>query len=509
MGLKSARILWTRCWRRFARAQGGNLSLILGLSIIPLMLCMGVAVDYERAINARTQLQAALDTGALYAASYAMNNAGASGATLTTVSKPYTVQNYEDAGDATLSNYAVVDNGQTVTASATVKLTTYFMSVAGVTSMSMNVQSTVQKTGVNIEVSLVLDNTNSMNSVNASTGNTAIADLKTAAQKFVNTVMPATQGTYYTKIAVVPYNNSVNMGSAALAQAARGGYLTLPTTTSTLPGWQNYQFAINSSLSANWVWSNYSTKCDNYPSNSTCLRTFPITNCVTERTDLINAYTDASAALFPVGRAYQTSSNGCTVTPLVPLSTSASTLNTAISSMTAANSTAGQVGIAWGWYTLSPNIGIWSGASVPASYSKLTATDGTKVRKVMILMTDGEYNSAMCNGVITGNDTTNGSAGSPYYYSVVGSGGPIDHIGCAPTNGGVYTQATKMCAAIKAAGIEVYVITFQLDKTVAQRVSLATNCATDSSHLIDADTTSLDSAFQAIANQILAMRISS
>jgi len=131
------------------------------------------------------------------------------------------------------------------------------------------------------------------------------------------------------------------------------------------------------------------------------------------------------------------------------------------------------------------------------------------VRKVMILMTDGEYNSAMCNGVITGNDTTNGSAGSPYYNSVVGSGSPQDHIGCAPTNGGVYTQATKMCAAIKAAGIEVYVITFQLDKTVAQRVSLATNCATDSSHLIDADTTSLDSAFQAIANQILAMRISS
>ena len=64
MGLKSARILWTRSWRRYKRAQGGNLSLILGLSIIPLMICMGVAVDYERAVNARTQLQAALDTGA-------------------------------------------------------------------------------------------------------------------------------------------------------------------------------------------------------------------------------------------------------------------------------------------------------------------------------------------------------------------------------------------------------------------------------------------------------------
>jgi len=494
-----------RPFRRFIGNDRGNLSLILGLSILPLMVCAGAAVDLERGVNARTNLQAAVDTATLYAAAYSSNTTGATAATMTTLAKPYLTQNYEDAGDAAVMSYNIVDNGNSITGTATIKYTTYFMAVAGYTSMTLTASSTVQKSGINLEVALVVDNTNSMNSVNASTGNTAIADLKAAATKFVATVMPATQGTYYTKIAMVPYNNSVNMGSSALATAARG---TVTSGTSTTPGKTNLTFTTNTSVSSIMAAAYYGTICNNVGSTSACQRTLPITNCVTERTGSA-AYTDAAMSSNPVGLNYADPSNGCTATAIVPLTTSASTLNTAISSMDAGGSTGGQIGIAWGWYTLSPNVGIWSGTSVPASYAKLTATDQTKVRKVMILMTDGEYNSAYCNGVITGNDTTNGSAGYPYYYSVIGSGSPGEHISCAPTNQGVYTQANQMCTAIKAAGIELYVITFQLDKTVSARVNLVNNCATDSSHVIDADSTSLDSAFQSLANKILAMRISS
>ncbi|WP_196504126.1 TadE/TadG family type IV pilus assembly protein [Aestuariivirga litoralis] len=480
------------------------MSIILGLSIIPLIVCAGAAVDYERAINARTQLAAALDSATLYAASYSVSNPGSTSTKLTQISQPYITQNYENTGDSVVSNYVAVDNGATVTGSASVKLTTYFLSVVGQTTMSMDVSSTVQKSGINLEVALVLDNTNSMNSVNSKTGNTAITDLRAAAAKFVTTVMPASQGQFYTKIAVVPYNNGVNMGTAAQAVAARG---TVQAGTSTNPGYANYQFSTSSSLSANFVFTNYSTKCDNYPSTAVCKRTFPVTNCVTERTGA-QAYTDAAMSAAPVGRAYQTSSNGCTVVPIVPLSTDATALNLSINSMLASNSTGGQVGIGWGWYALSPNVGIWSGSSVPSGYDKLTTSDTSKrVRKVMILMTDGEYNSAYCNGVITGNDTANGSSGSPYYYSVTGSGSPIDHINCAPTNGGAYTQSNAMCSAIKASGVEVYVITFQLDKTYPARVALVNNCATDASHVVDADSTSLDAAFKSLANQILGMRI--
>jgi len=178
--LRAALNRLVRPFRRFIGNDRGNLSLILGLSILPLMVCAGAAVDLERGVNARTNLQAAVDTATLYAAAYSSNTTGATAATMTTLSKPYLTQNYEDAGDAAVMSYSIVDNGNSITGTATIKYTTYFMAVAGYTSMTLTASSTVQKSGINLEVALVVDNTNSMNSVNASTGNTAIADLKAA-----------------------------------------------------------------------------------------------------------------------------------------------------------------------------------------------------------------------------------------------------------------------------------------------------------------------------------------
>ena len=66
-----------------------------------------------------------------------------------------------------------------------------------------------------------------------------------------------------------------------------------------------------------------------------------------------------------------------------------------------------------------------------------------------------------------------------------------------------------MCAAIKAAGIEVYTIEFELDASVAQRVALMNACATDSAHRITASNSAqLKSAFQKIAQNLLELRVS-
>ncbi|MDE2447171.1 MAG: hypothetical protein KGO94_13435, partial [Alphaproteobacteria bacterium] len=229
-----------------------------------------------------------------------------------------------------------------------------------------------------------------------------------------------------------------------------------------------------------------------------CMSTAAITNCVTERTGS-QAYTDASAGYFPLGRQYvvggASASNGCTVTKMLPLTTNKTDLINTISAMSAGNNTVGQVGIAWGWYALSPNIGLFTGANAPAGYDKLTTTVATqKVRKVMVLMTDAEYNSAYANGVMSGQ----------LNYVNYNTRKVID---MPPDNGDPYDQSKAMCSAIKASGVEVYVITFQLDKSRPERVDLTTSCATDANHLIDADTTSLDAAFTKIANQLNEMRI--
>ncbi len=190
-----------------------------------------------------------------------------------------------------------------------------------------------------------------------------------------------------------------------------------------------------------------------------------------------------------MGRNYPSPSNPCTTGTILPLTSDKSALNAAIDAMAAAGSTAGQVGVAWGWYTLSPTFGLWSGASVPAAYG------APHVKKFAILMTDGEYNSPYCNGVIAKDATS-------------GSGSSSDHINCNATNGDAYTQAQNLCTAMKQKGIIVYTIAFQLINTTAAQ-NLMTNCATDASHRYDAaNETQLQTVFQTIATNLLALRLS-
>jgi len=50
---------------KFRRANGGNVAVMFAIAILPIMGFVGAAVDYTRVNNARTAMQAALDTTAL------------------------------------------------------------------------------------------------------------------------------------------------------------------------------------------------------------------------------------------------------------------------------------------------------------------------------------------------------------------------------------------------------------------------------------------------------------
>src|SRR5690606_17022291 len=83
-------------------------------------------------------------------------------------------------------------------------------------------------------------------------------------------------------------------------------------------------------------------------------RIFPISACATERTGA-NAYTAVAPSPAFVGRNYHASGNPCPDSPIVPLSSDKTMLKNNIDDMEAVGSTAGHMGIAWGWYLLSPN----------------------------------------------------------------------------------------------------------------------------------------------------------
>ena len=220
-------------------------------------------------------------------------------------------------------------------------------------------------------------------------------------------------------------------------------------------------------------------------------KTFGLGSCVSERIGG-QAYTDASPTGSPVGRVYDDGSgNPCASKAIMPLTTNKDTLKARINSLEPVGSTAGQIGVAWGWYMISPDWGtIWNDdAAVPAPYSK------AHTLKVVILMTDGAFNSPYCKGVIAKN------AGS-------GSGSASDHINCNATNGDPFDQAEALCSAMKSKKVIVYTVAFNVssDRNITD---LMKNCATSPDFAYRPDTgAELKVAFKAIAQDINALRIS-
>jgi hypothetical protein len=224
-------------------------------------------------------------------------------------------------------------------------------------------------------------------------------------------------------------------------------------------------------------------------------KTFNVTNCVSERTGT-EAFTDTaySAASGNVGWVYSNGSeNPCLGQTIQPLTSDKTVLHNKIATLVAANSTAGHIGLAWGWYMVSPN---WAPlvptASQPAAYGT------SHLIKVVILMTDGAFNTDYCKGVISQD------AGS-------GSGSASNHINCNAPNGDSFTQAQTLCNNMKHLSTPVVIYTVGFDvSTDPSAVSVLSNCATDASHVYFPadDGTSLQVAFQQIAADLNHLRIS-
>jgi len=209
-------------------------------------------------------------------------------------------------------------------------------------------------------------------------------------------------------------------------------------------------------------------------------------NCVTERTGA-NRYTDVSPSTTLLGINYPTTGNPCGSAEIMPLTSNRTALNARIASLTTAGTTAGQIGFAWGWYMLSPNFAyLFSGEGQPAAY------DQESTLKVAILMTDGEFNTHYCNGVIARNA------------SGVGSN---DRINCDSPNGTGFAQAEAMCDAMKAQGVVVYTVGFDLGG-VAGAAEVLEACASSPAHFFNADDgDDLRAAFQSIGRAIQQLRL--
>ena len=282
------------------------------------------------------------------------------------------------------------------------------------------------------------------------------------------------------------YINGVN----GMTQINNLPYLVSHVTTDT------YSIGVNG---ANW--GNYSSGGSSWCGDDGCqwrvftnpsgaLRALEISTCVSERIGA-QAYTDAAPGPSArVGRNYpSTPGNPCPSTTIMPLSSNKASLKSLISSLSVAGSTAGQVGIAWGWYTVSPNFNtLWSASPAGPFNSEETL-------KAVIIMTDGEFNTPYNSGVIAQN------AG-------FGSGGSLNKINQNATNGDPFSQGRALCDAMKAQGIIVYTVGFHIASN-GQAASLLASCASSPAHAhLPTSGSDLSQAFAAIGRDITKLRIS-
>ena len=513
-----------RFLRRFQTRRGG-VAVTFALALIPMSMLGLAAVDFHRASTVKSQLQDALDAATLAAGrSSATTQTG-----ITTVGVNVLKANLKTFKDVTLtsSTFTLQTDGTVVaSAKATVKPLIADMFLG--TGIPVKADSSVVRANNKIELALVLDNTGSMAS------SSKLTNTKTAAKSLIDTLAAAAARSTEpdaVRISLVPFSMTVRIGTSSQLTTYKSQSWMDPSGTSpinneifTTNNATTTQFAnrwtLFNQMGISWAGCVESRKApydvqDTAPSSGTPSTRFtPFfspdepdvsqynndntwKNYSTSNNYLSDGLSNNNSNKnwwLRQGRVqkYNTTSvdtsggkgpnMGCTMQPISRLTTSYSALKTSIDAMVATGNTNVPMGLMWGWHTITPN--------APFADGKAYGTD--KLKKIVILMTDGE--------------NTFGESSNPNDSAYIGLG-YIFQNRLGISSGTESQRRDKMdarmaqvCTNMKAKGIEIYVIGVMVDSYTA---GLLKACATDSSHYFDVSASSqLNDVFNTIAGSI-------
>ncbi len=209
--------------RRSAKDESGIALVLFLLLIVPILLLVGVAVDMGQFLVMKRQIQAAADASALKAATDPIASSNTSAATPASPfcptsssdaaldSNAFVSANYNQAtAIGTLQSTSICFVYPTVvqvTASAT--LDTAFLRFAGYSQLSVAVSA--QAARKNLEVAIIVDNTDAM------VANPQL-DIQTVKQELgtlVSNLFTGNSTSSYVKIGVVPFAAAVNVGNTS------------------------------------------------------------------------------------------------------------------------------------------------------------------------------------------------------------------------------------------------------------------------------------------------------
>jgi Flp pilus assembly protein TadG len=441
-----------RLFDRFHRDQRGNIAVIFAIALLPLLTFVGAAIDYSRANNARSSMQAAMDSATLMV-SKDLSQGLITTAQINTKAQAYFTALYTNKDAQSVSVSATYtpgsgNKGPTVQLTGSGNIATDFMNVVGFPHMGFNTNSTATWGSSLLRVALVLDNTGSM----ASSGK--IGALKTAAKNLVTQLSALAKNPGDVYISVVPFGIDVNVGTPSVGATWLRWDLWDPSANH-CSGGSSLSYAVCRGHGYTW---NHTVGSPNHNLWG---------GCVTDRDPSNDVNSVAPSSLATNFIADQSPS--CPV-PMLPLTYNWTNVNATITSMTTNGSTNQTIGLQWGWLSLLQQ--------APLNAPAEPVVPGLTYQHIIILFTDG-LNTA-----------------DRWY----GDG--------STTSSQVDTKMGALCANAKAQPSNVTIYTVQIDTDGAGQSAVLPACASSPANFFMlTNANQIDAAFQQIGTSIAKLRV--
>ncbi len=530
---------------RFSANKDGTVAVWFALTLLPMTLALGSALDYTRATTLRTKLQTATDATILSIAQQA----------LTSTDEQLLDSARKYLGASIPDDSAQVDRIEVSLGRSELKLytsanyKTAFMQLAGVESVALSSYAKTIVSNSTYEISMVLDISGSMSS--SAGGVSKMQAAKDAAKQLVATMFSTAQAAGRTKVSIVPFNLSVKVGNTYLGAnwLDKNGQSSIHWENIDRTGWTPpSRFEIFTELNVPWAGcvetrpgafaTSDSPPTAGVPDSyfvpqfapdepglkgktnyylNTGLDTGSGTKYIYGNSYLDDDGTGICASIPPsndpngrqksickykinkqASKLNTSSSRGpnrnCDAKPMTRMTNNTSTLNTAIDQLAAGGNTDLLEGFMWGWRTLSPNTPFADGVPYTTVNNK----------KVVVLMTDGMNVWGSANN-------HNGSIFAPFGYYQNKRLDPANQPADATqARAQIDAKTLLACANAKNASITVYTVGFSTpsDPIDAGGLNLLRQCATSPNMAyVASDSQGIVAVFDEIARNIGTLRL--
>jgi Putative Flp pilus-assembly TadE/G-like len=476
----------------------GNVSLLFALVAIPVMGAIGLAVDYGRMVRTQTSMQQALDIAVLAGATggggshggggnsgHGGGNSGhgggededesSAGSGLTSMVRARVLKSLEGSGAAPMVTVTVNPGQGSITARAETEVNSLFMGIFGKEHNKVIAEATaVAGAGGPMEVAIAFDTTHSMAGAKMVAAQQAASELTDLLFHLPGSSDPNPN----MKVGLVPFTRYVNVGMSNRNAPWLTGAVDYSTPSeSCVDTWAQLSTPVHYAQTCYNDGQAYPcyTPYDDYNDYNNRLSHIctPTTDnyvwhgCVGSQASPDDANVAASAANpVPAWIVGDWTSGECPA-EMTRLSNDPNTVKASINTLTEGGETYIAPGLLWGWRLLSADTLAPFHDGGPAA----------STRKRLILMTDGANTF---------------SASYPLH----------DNTDVAVAN----AKTLEVCNNIKAAGIEIYAIAFEVTDASAQ--TLLAQCASGPPFYYNAVTVAdLQGAFHKIGRELMAMRL--